>query len=239
MNHSQASGYPHPTEVPAPGRRHAAPAWVLVLGLLISIASVGAAVFLLLHQPPPEGLERTAEGALRVPAAVASSVANPAPSGATERAGAGLDGPHLEIPELGIVAPIGADLSSRSGAWLPPLYELGRGADSAPLSADTGTVMLAGHVWVGQAPGVFADLHKAQPGNVIFLDPEATGEGEVFIVSSVKQYPNTQLPEWVWGSPDGPRGLVLVTCAGEAVGSEGQRVWSENLVIEAIPLETT
>lgn len=97
--------------------------------------------------------------------------------------------------------------------------------------------MLAGHVWVGDAPGVFADLHKAQPGHLIFvdLDPSDSTE-EMFMVSSVQEYQNNQLPDWVWGTPDGPRGLVLVTCAGQAVGSEGQRVWSKNLVIQAVPV---
>lgn len=75
--------------------------WAFWSALLL----IGAALYLALFQPPPAGLERSADGVLQVPSAVPASDAAPTLVGASPRGPERLNGPQLEIPELGIRGP--------------------------------------------------------------------------------------------------------------------------------------
>ncbi|WP_245306648.1 class F sortase [Acidipropionibacterium timonense] len=122
----------------------------------------------------------------------------------------------------------------KGAAWWPPEDSLGRAGQSAPLGSSSGTTTLAGHVWVGQSPGVLARLHQVVPGNLVELvDGSARSR---FVVTDVEQVARDRLPGWVWRTREGARRLVLVTCAGRAVDADGHRVWSQNLIVTATAL---
>jgi hypothetical protein len=203
-----------------------------VIGLALLFAALWQ-----IQPKAPEGLTLTADGVLEIPAAQAVRVDRPtltgpvAPDG--RRAGAGA---RVEIPAVGIDASIGADLTlNASGDWLPPTYQLGRWDASAALDAEQGTTMLAGHVWVAQSPGVLANLREVSPGNqVVLVDDD--GHRQEFLVTAIEEFPRDDLPSWVWGTDTGDRRLVLVTCAGQGIDNGGHRVWSRNLVVEAVPV---
>ena len=216
--------------------------------LALAGALLGAGVALLilaaslLHPKAPEGLHLADDGVLEVPAAVTARVERPELTGPIETPHDGAGDPtdprpRIRIPAVGINTAVGADLTLRSGDWNPPLYELGRWPDSAPLNGGEGTVMLAGHVWVGQTSGVLANLRNVVPGNLIVLVDD-DGAREEFLVRSVEEFPRDALPSWAWGSTTGPRGLVLVTCAGRATDLDGHRTWSRNLVVDTVPANT-
>lgn len=219
-----------------PARRRA----LLLVGLVA--AGIGLLVWAVLPRPPqaPEGLALD-DGDLVVPSATPTRVQHPVPVGPTASVASMAPstpgdeaGRVVEIPALGVRAGVGADLRrDRFGGWIPDNDSLGRWPQSAPFGASSGTTMLAGHVWVGQRPGVFASLRHIQAGNVVVVRDGDTVER--FLVSSITQYPREAMPLDVWGGRSGPRKLVLVTCAGRAErDGDGRRHWSQNLVVEAV-----
>lgn len=130
----------------------------------------------------------------------------------------------------------GSTFRASKGWVFTPAHDLGRWPDSAALDSPDGVSMIAGHVWVGQAPGVLADLHHVAPGKLVAV-VDADGTRTEYLVSAVAEYPREDLPAAAWGSTTGERGLVLVTCAGRATEFDGRRVWSKNLVVEAVPIQ--
>lgn len=103
--------------------------------------------------------------------------------------------------------------------------------------AEEGSSLLAGHVWVGETPGVLAELHQSTPGMMVALVDDDRRQD--FLVTRVQEFPRDGLPSWVWGSNDGDRQLVIVTCAGSPTDHDGRRVWSKNLVVVAVPTAGT
>lgn len=215
-----------------PTRRRA----FLLVGLVA--AGIGLLVWAVMPRPPqaPAGLVMDGNE-LVVPSASPTRVDDPVPNGPSESATHADTGDGqvvVEIPALEVQVPVGADLRRDArGNWLPGSWELGRWSESAPLGASSGTTMLAGHVWVGQQPGVLASLRHIQAGNVVVV--RDGGRVERFLVSSIAEYPREALPDSAWGGRSGPRKLVLVTCAGRATDDgDGHRYWSHNLVVEAV-----
>ncbi len=225
------SGRRHGLTPPSGGGRRGG-GWLPVVLLLAGALLAGVAWW---WPQAPEGL-RLVDGELEVPRAVETQVAEPRLAGPTAAPAGAVDvsGSWLEVPAVGLRARIGSDLRARgAGDWVPPLADVGRWPASAGLDAGQGAVMLAGHVWVGDEPGVFGRLHELRPGNLLVLG--AGGGREEFLVSRVQQVPRGGLPGWAWGAREGARRLVLVTCAGRVEDAAGQRVWSQNLVIEGLP----
>lgn len=214
--------------VASPRRRHARVLVALIA--LAGIVLVGLALLFAATPTPPQGLALV-DGQLQVPAAVEAVDASPSPVGVVELP-AGV-GPRLVIPAVGIDAPLDGQLVISPRGWVPPDWSIGWGADSAPVWAEEGSSLLAGHVWVGDKPGVLAELHQIIPGMLVALVDDERRQD--FLVTSVSEFPRDELPSWVWGSIDGDRRVVIVTCAGSPVNHDGRRVWSKNLVVVAVP----
>ncbi|MBB1484909.1 class F sortase [Tessaracoccus sp. MC1865] len=218
-------------------------AWWLVGLLLVVSVTATVAAFTTAPTPEPVAPEGLAvvDGTVQAPAAEPLHNPTPALTGPTAvpTASSPSGGPaaargsrRVQIPALGVDAPIGADLRrGSSGDWIPPDHAIGAWRESADLSATVGVTMLAGHVWVGQRPGVLIDLRHITPGNLITVVDGDTVQH--FLVTDRYEVASDALPESVWGSSTGDRGLVLVTCAGEGITRDGRRVWSRNLIVEA------
>lgn len=209
---------------------------LVAMGLVLVV--IGALVVWNGVRAVPEGLTRR-DGTLAVPSAAPAHVANPSlvgPEVTTRTDGSTSHAPaqpkwSLVIPAVGIDAPVAGTLRQRGSEWWPADETVGRLDSSALLDAEAGTTTLAGHVWLVDGPGVLAPLHKVVAGNEVGL-VEGT-KVERFLVTDVVTVPRDRLPGWVWGSREGRRRLVIVTCAGRAVDAGGHRVWSDNLVVVA------
>jgi hypothetical protein len=100
----------------------------------------------------------------------------------------------------------------------------------SPTPGEAGPSVLLGHVnATGGGPGVFADLHRLTPGDLITVT-RRDGSAAVFAVDAVERYEKAAFPTLrVYGNTAGPE-LRLITCDGydPATGS-----FDENLVVHA------
>ena len=140
-------------------------------------------------------------------------------------------------PSIGIDAalePVGADAA---GNMAVPTHEdraaIGWYSASAPIGAERGNSVLAGHVdHPGDAPAL-ATLHTARPGQRLWV---SDGAGKVFsytVVAVREPTARTALPQDVFELTGDP-GLSLVTCSGNYVRPDGSPTWSyaNNLVVD-------
>lgn len=102
---------------------------------------------------------------------------------------------------------------------------------SAPLTGDTGTVLIAGHVDnAQQGAGALHDLYLAQPGDVVYV----TGGGVVtrWKITALHAIPKADLPgAELFVGRSGPRLLRLVTCGGTV--HDGS--YDQNVIATATP----
>ena len=82
-----------------------------------------------------------------------------------------------------------------------------------PTPGSLGPAVVLGHVNGDRKPGIFADLHRVQPGQEIEVD-RADGQTAVFTVSRLETVAKDVFPtERVYGNtPDAQ--LRLITCGG-------------------------
>jgi sortase (surface protein transpeptidase) len=98
---------------------------------------------------------------------------------------------------------------------------------------EPGSAVLAAHVdLAGQGPGVFFDLHRLEPGDLIGVQFD-DGSAITFSVQAVATYLKPELPSEVIFSRTGPPVLTLVTCGG-AFDSSISR-YDSNVVVYASP----
>jgi hypothetical protein len=101
---------------------------------------------------------------------------------------------------------------------------------SSGLAAESGTVLVAGHVDnARQGKGAMWPLHLVRPGDAVYLagDTEVTRWKVVGVQSVVK----SALPKNVWAGDAGPRVLKLVTCGGKIVDGN----YLNNVIVTAVP----
>lgn len=82
----------------------------------------------------------------------------------------------------------------------------------APTPGELGPAIILGHVhWNG--PGVFYDLHKVKPGDLVIVT-RADGSKPAFRITRVAAFRKVQFPtKVVYGNID-HAGLRLITCGG-------------------------
>jgi sortase (surface protein transpeptidase) len=98
---------------------------------------------------------------------------------------------------------------------------------------EPGSAVLAAHVdLLGQGPGVFFDLHRLEPGDLIGVQFDDRSE-ITFSVQAIATYLKLDLPSEVIFSRTGPPVLTLVTCGG-AFDSSISR-YDSNVVVYASP----
>lgn len=102
-----------------------------------------------------------------------------------------------------------------------------------PSPGDPGSAVLAAHVDLyGQGPGVFFDLDRLEPGDVISVSFD-DGTDALFDVWATTTYRKDQLPTDVLFNRDGPPTLSLVTCGGGFDRSTSR--YDSNVVVFASP----
>lgn len=97
---------------------------------------------------------------------------------------------------------------------------------------DAGAALLAAHIAFNGVDGVFRHLDRIAPGDTVTIT-YADGTRRDFTVTTLRQYPKTELPrDLVFGST-GPARVVLVTCGG--VFDNSRRSYEDNIVAFAVP----
>ncbi|MFD4179601.1 class F sortase [Rhodococcus sp. NPDC058514] len=141
----------------------------------------------------------------------------------------------LSMPRVGMSAPIGVS-TVPGGVLTPPndVSTVGIWLDGAPLAADEGTTLLAGHVnLVGQGNGALFNLALMQPGDIIHTSDD-TGKPTAWRVTRVVERAKADgVEESVLDGPTGPRRLAVVTCGGELTYDNGVGDYEDNVYLYA------
>lgn len=151
-----------------------------------------------------------------------------------------LTGDQLAIPALGVTAAVITEhiQTSTSGSELVipgDVSQVGWWDGSAPLTATTGSVLIAGHIDNrDQGPGALHDLYQAQAGDLIYLT--RGGVSSRWKVVALQIFPKDAAhPDWFAGAT-GPRELHLVTCGGPLLTeANGSHTYADNVAVTAIP----
>ncbi|MBP2582364.1 sortase (surface protein transpeptidase) [Streptomyces sp. PvR006] len=142
---------------------------------------------------------------------------------------------RVEIPSLGIAAPVVARGLDSTGAIDPPPYEMPHtvgwfGAGTRPGAA--GPALLVGHVDTETRPAVFYGLSAARPGAKVRIT-RTDGSVAEFTVDDVQVYPRESFDaSKVYGARDPHRAeLRLITCGGTF--DRGTNAYTANVVVSA------
>ena len=99
---------------------------------------------------------------------------------------------------------------------------------------ENGSVVLAGHHFWNNAPGVFGELKNLRIGDRIEVTGE-TGKNYIFEVREIETYQRTAFPsEKIYFSSDTQR-LTLITCAGKY--DNAVKDYDKRLVVYAVRIE--
>ena len=133
------------------------------------------------------------------------------------RTASGSSGPppvRIEIPTIGVAAPVDPAGRNADGTLAVPTdfartsYYTGR-----PVPGDAGPAIVVGHVDGRRGPAVFYRLRELQPGAEIRVH-RADGSVVTFVVERSKQVPKNAFPtDEVYGPTPNPT-LRLITCGG-------------------------
>ncbi|WP_460743363.1 class F sortase [Mariniluteicoccus endophyticus] len=146
--------------------------------------------------------------------------------------------PTLHVPSLGIAARLTAS-EVVEGEYAVPrdptlvgVHRSGVRGVEARLRPGPGVLLMSGHVAVGDTRGALWSLHALAPGDpLVVTGPTGTRRWHAEKLEVVRA---DQLPQdLLRGS--GPERLVLVTCSGPVVLTDGRRAYRDNLVVTAVP----
>ncbi len=142
---------------------------------------------------------------------------------------------RVEIPSLGITAPVVPRGLDSTGAIDPPPFEMPHtvgwyGPGTRPGAA--GAALLVGHVDTETRPAVFYGLSAARPGAKVLVT-RADGSLAEFTIDDVRVFPRDRFdPAAAYGSRDPRRSeLRLITCGGTF--DPTTRTYTANVIISA------
>ncbi|MFI8768409.1 class F sortase [Streptomyces sp. NPDC053792] len=142
---------------------------------------------------------------------------------------------RVDIPSLGISAPVVARGLDDTGAVDPPPFEMPHtvgwfGSGTRPGAA--GAALLVGHVDTETRPAVFYGLSAARPGAKVRVT-RTDGSVAEFTVDDVQVFPREDFdPSKVYGARDPHRAeLRLITCGGTFDRATG--TYTANVVVSA------
>lgn len=145
-----------------------------------------------------------------------------------------MEAERIYIPTLGIYASLTAVSFSDGTLTIPKQpWRVGIDVDSAPLDADVGTTLLAGHVDLSGTPGALVSLAEAEPGALVYVTDE-DGRRSTFVTTGLQRYSKVSLPRSVF-DVEGARQLAIVTCGGPIMTIDGERHYRDNVVLTAVP----
>jgi hypothetical protein len=140
---------------------------------------------------------------------------------------------YIEIPVLAVARPLG-ELSAD-----PDTGELSAPADpampgwfaSGVIPGDIGPAVVGGHVDSRNGPGVFFELERLRPTDLIMIT-RSDGRKIRFAVTAVHRYPKDRFPTAaVYGATPVPQ-LRLVTCGGRF--DSRARSYPDNVIVDAV-----
>lgn len=214
-----------------------------VLGLVLSLALVVGGVLLFRWSAPkapvPDPPKPDVSVSADVPPVGPSEA--PASSGPSEEAkvmgSQDMEPYHILIPSLGVYAKM--DVKGTNNGYLvlsPDPWILTVWSGSAPVEADTGATVLAGHSMFDGRDGALRWLANVEPGNLVYtmgLDRKV----QTFKVTERKNYYKESIRALSEGwLGDDSRRVVLVTCGGDFIPlGNGQYGFTENTVVVAVP----
>ncbi len=136
---------------------------------------------------------------------------------------------RLRIGKIGVDAPFISLGLKTDGTMQTPNNGVDVGwYKYAPTPGESGPAVVAAHVDTKAGPAVFARLDELAPGDTFAID-RADGTTATFVVTEVKQYPQSNFPtEEVYGNID-HAGIRLITCAGTFSRDAGR--YSHNTIV--------
>ncbi|HEY9368486.1 class F sortase [Streptomyces sp.] len=142
---------------------------------------------------------------------------------------------RLDIPSIGVSAPVVPRGLDRTGAVDPPPYEMPRSVgwfDRGAKPGADGAALLVGHVDTRSKPAVFYDLSSVRPGAKVRIT-RADGSVAEFTVDDVQVFPREHFdPKQAYGQHDPDRAeLRLITCGGAFDRKAG--TYTANVVVSA------
>jgi hypothetical protein len=213
------------------GRARRYSGWLPFLLALAAIAALATAGV---------GWVRTIYGAHPGPvtSAPARNVGTVPSTGPTTRTTLALITPdHIEIPKLGVRAPIVDVGTGAAGELDVPLNPktVGWWSAGARPGASRGTAILAGHINYSGVEGALAHIGSLNPGDTVYVDGRYHGRASRlgFHITGVRTYTKQALPYQQVFDQNSVGRLALVTCGGPFDAATGN--YLDNIVAYAVP----
>ncbi len=155
---------------------------------------------------------------------------------AAAESGQSLTPVRIWIPAIGRDAPIvPAGVASNGDMEVPDSADDVAWYRFGPAPGEAGSAVLAAHVdLAGQGPGVFFDLAKLEPGDIVVVEFD-DGSTETYRTEARTTYEKSELPTESIFRRDGPPVLTLITCGGDF--NRQVRSYDSNVVVYAVPLD--
>ncbi|RWZ51295.1 class F sortase [Halobacillus fulvus] len=136
---------------------------------------------------------------------------------------------RLEIPSIGVDAPIGEQGYTEDGGMAVPnsVTEVGW-FEPGTKPGKRGNSVIAGHVDGRNGPAVFFDLKELSPGDEIYVYGE-DGSKLTFTVDRLESYPYNDSPIREIFGPTNNRSLNLITCTG--LYDQENQLYTERLTV--------
>jgi hypothetical protein len=186
---------------------------------------------------PPDGGPAPAvgpPGSGRASAAFAGTTLRDASLAAWQRVPAPPPPVRVELPRLGVDAPVDPTGTTADGLMeLPEDVARVGWYRHGPAPGEDGSVVLAGHVDSReQGLGELHPLRRSAPGDEVLVT-DAAGAVARYRVVAVESLPKERLPLDRLFARSGPSRLVLVTCGGPFLAERG--AYRDNVVVVAEP----
>ncbi|MGY4098749.1 class F sortase [Nocardia sp. R16R-3T] len=123
---------------------------------------------------------------------------------------------------------IAVGLNSDGSVQVPADFQQAGWYQQGPAPGEQGSAVILGHVDSYKGAGVFFDLKKVKPGDMIDVT-RADGKTAHFKVTDVRMYLKTQFPDQTVFGARGGATLQVVTCGGEF--DQTARSYLSNVVV--------
>ncbi|MBO4204928.1 class F sortase [Micromonospora echinofusca] len=144
---------------------------------------------------------------------------------------------RLRIARIGVTAtvdPVGVDPVSNEFEVPPSVDRIGWYRHGPGLEADTGSIVVAGHVdSAEQGAGAFFRLRELDRGDTVTATG-SDGVARTYRVVAREEYPKTKIPLERYFARDGRPRLTLITCGGPFDAKA--RSYRDNVVVTAVPV---
>jgi LPXTG-site transpeptidase (sortase) family protein len=153
----------------------------------------------------------------------------------TDAASIALTPMSLSIPSVGIKTSIVSGGEHNGSMILPESSKVAIYTAAAPLTAEKGSTVIAGHVnFADGSAGALGPLHKISKGAPVYAT-DAEGNVRKYKVTTMSVLNKQALPTEIFRTA-GDRQIVIVTCGGDVEKVNGVYVYTHNLVVTADPV---